>query len=55
MTLNAVNLTGGKITNGIFFLHEDFARGVDLKLAKNADLTIFCNNTESKMNTTIAC
>ena len=39
----------------IFFLHADFARGVDLKLAKNADVTIFCNNTESKMNTTIAC
>ena len=48
-------MEGGDITSGIYFFHADFARGIDLKLAKNADVTIFCNVFESKMNTTTAC
>jgi hypothetical protein len=53
--LNSIDIGGRDITSGIFFLYPDFARGIDLKLAKNADVTIFCNNTDCKMNTTIAC
>ena len=53
--LNSINIDGGNTTSGIFFMHPDFARGIDLKLAKNADVTIFCNNTDCKLNTTIAC
>ncbi len=52
--LNSINIEGRDITSGIFFLHPDFARGNDLKLAKNADVTIFCNNTDCELNTTIA-
>ena len=43
--LNSINIEGGDNTSGIFFLLPDFARGIDLKLAKNADVTIFCNNS----------
>ncbi len=53
--LNKINIEGGDNTSGIFFLHPDFARGIDLKLPKNADVTIFCNNNDCKLNTTIAC
>ena len=47
-------MEGGDTTSGIYFLHDDFVRGIDLKLAKNSDVTIFCNVFESKMNTKIA-
>ena len=53
--LNSINMEGGDITSGIYFFHADFAREIDLNLAKNADVTIFCNVFESKMNTTAAC
>ena len=53
--MNGVNKEGGAISTGIFFLHSDFARGLDLKLAVNADVTIFCNLPDSKMNSTLAC
>ena len=53
--LNSINIDGGNTTSGIFFLHPDFAWCIDLKLAKNADVNIFCNNTDCKPNTTIAC
>ncbi len=53
--LNSINFEGGYISSGILFLHTDFARDIDLKLAKNADFIIYCNNNYCKINTIIAC
>ena len=53
--MKSINMERGDITSGIYFLHADFARGIDLKLVKNADVTIFCKVFELKMNTTTAC
>ncbi len=53
--MNEINYEGNHIISRVYLFHPDFTRGIDFKLTKNADITIFFKNTDSKMNTTIVC